>query len=289
MKIHLCASFYPSFGADLLIAFLGGVLTLLAGYMVYLVSVRQTREDRLKYVVSLIGSIVPSAIRQAGYCTTYGNCLKQDPFTDEYLQLEANADPKRLADKVDQEGVYHAFLWKYGREATTYKNFRDLYSQIDYIDYIILDLIKTNERILEFTWQRKKQYALIFKQALDKLRAITISELRQQQPEFISFSESLLDTYSANEASGENLVESHENVVKPLHQFIVQNVNQHDKVTELIFLVLDLLNQYHGIELAGKHNAKDYYYYAKALEDTANRLRTYSAQLRSDFTIDSKP
>ena len=152
----LCDPFYPSFGADLLIAFLGAVLGLGAAYLIYILSITQVRRDRLKYIVSLIEQIVPSVERQAGYCENYAKLLTQHPFTGDHLTLEANRDPKRLADKVDQEGVFHAYLWKYLRTKETYKEFQQIYGYIDYIDFLVDDLIKTNERILMFIWERKK-------------------------------------------------------------------------------------------------------------------------------------
>ena len=108
MNYLFCGAFYPSFLADVIVAFLGGILSLLAGYRVYLISVRRVRRDRLKYVTALIEKIAPSAARQARYCSDYGKLIASNPFTNEHLKLEANRDPKRLADKVDQEGVYHA-------------------------------------------------------------------------------------------------------------------------------------------------------------------------------------
>lgn len=278
--------FYPSFGADLLIAILGGVLSLLAAYIVYVISVRRTRKDRLKYVVSLIGAIAPSARNQAGYCRKYAELIAANPFSNKLLQLEANSDPKRMADKVDQEGVYHAYLWKYKRTDQTYRDFHRLYAYIDYIDFLIDNLLRTNENIKNAVWERKKQYRLTFGTMMRAMRSIALTEeLKKEQPELVQFVLGLDEALAAENSEDENLVASYKIVVQPLYSYITQKAKTHPKVTETFFLVQDLINEYHGIELAAKHNAEDYAYYADKLEKTAGDLLAASEGLRKDFHI----
>jgi len=107
MQSFICDTFYPSFGADLLIGTLGAFLGIVGAYFLYLLSLKQLRKDRLKYVASLIESIVPSALRQSKFCSEHAEAIVQKPFENIFLKLEANRNSKRLADKVDQEGVYH--------------------------------------------------------------------------------------------------------------------------------------------------------------------------------------
>lgn len=54
----LCNLFYPSFFADFLIALIGAILGIGGAYLIYRISIRQVRIDRLRYVVSLIESFV---------------------------------------------------------------------------------------------------------------------------------------------------------------------------------------------------------------------------------------
>ncbi|GEM_PF-2567656 len=281
----LCDPFYPSFGADLLIAFLGAVLGLGAAYWVYILSIRQVRRDRLKYVVSLIEQIVPSVKRQAGYCEDYAELLIQKPFTGDHLPLEANRDPKRLADKVDQEGVFHAYLWKYLRTKETYKEFQQIYKYIDYIDYLVDDLIKTNERIIMFTWERKKQYQIGFKKAYESIQSLSfVPELQQNQPDLVNYAGSLLERFATNQPQGENIEHSFNTVVEPLREYIVKNGKQHPKITELLFELQDLSNQFNGIELSGKHNAADYKDFAEKLQQASENLFNSTTKLQQDFT-----
>lgn len=280
----LCEPFYPSFTADLLIAFLGAFLGLVAGYLIYRISVIQSRKDRLKYVVSLIESIVPSALRQADYCEQHANLIITAPYGNQQLKLEANRDPKRLGDKVDQEGVFHAFLWKYKRKPETYKSFQNLYGYIDYIDYLVDDLLVTNEKIITAVWERKKQYKLLYSKTSELIQSFSLlPELTNTQPDLVKYGTDLLEKFADEGPKGENIKESFELVIEPLQDYIIKKAQQHPKITELLFLIQQLRNEYHGIQLAVEHNAADYKYYSEALRSTAKKLNETSMQLRNDY------
>lgn len=86
------------------------------------------------------------------------------------------------------------------------------------------------------------------------------------------------------QTSDENITESYKIVVELPQEYIIENGKQHAKVTELLFFLQDLSNEYHGIELAVKHNASDYEYYAEALSSIVGKLMESSIQLRVAFS-----
>jgi hypothetical protein len=189
-----------------------------------------------------------------------------------------------MADKVDQEGVYHAYLWKYKRNVESYKSFKDLYGIIDFLDFLLDDLLIVNEKILNNTWERKKHYQLTFTRAKEAMQAMfLIEELEQTQPQLLALFKSQLESFAATNADGENLLPSYEIVVLPVREYIVTKAKRHDKITELMFLLDDLDFQYYGIKLSADHNARDYQYYAENLSQKADQLIQISSKLREDF------
>jgi hypothetical protein len=205
--IFLCDPFYPSFFADFLTALIGAILGIGGAYLIYRISIRQIRIDRLKYVVSLIESFVLSAKRQSEFCAQHSQAILARPFANLELKLEANRDIKRLSDKMDQEGVYHAYLWKYKREDKSYEEFKNLYGHIDYLDFLIDDIINTNVRIIEFMWQRKKQYQISFKKLKELIQVLSLEEVNKERSEFVSFCIKILKDFLDKEPEDENLVE----------------------------------------------------------------------------------
>jgi len=268
-----CDAFYPSFFADFLIALIGAVLGIGGAYLIYRISIRQIRIDRLRYLVSLIESSVSSAMRQAEFCNEHSKAILHKPFATLELRLQANRDTKRSSDKMDQEGVYNAYLWNYGRSEKSYREFKNLYGFIDYLDYLIDDIIKTNERIIEFMWQRKKEYQISFKKLKELIQALSVDDnTKSDRPEFVEYAIMSLKQFLDKEAVGENIVESYQTVVEPMRNYIAEKVKQHPKVTEIYLLLDELVGQYFGIELQARHNAEDYKLYGDALAESAERL-----------------
>ena len=285
-RILFCHLIYPSFLADIIIAFLGAVFGLGGAYWIYIASILRLRKDRLKYVVTLIESIIPSATRQSNFCTEHSKAIFENSFNHTDLKLEANRDTKRLADKLDQEGVYHAYLWKYKRNKKTYENFKNLYAYIDYLDYLLDDMISTNLRIIESNWKRKKQYQMTFDKSKEMIQSFSLNkDFMEERSEFVLFAAEKLKTFLEKENKQENIFESFETVVQPIRKFIADEVKENSKVTELYFLLNNLSEDFYSIELQSKHNAKDYEYYASELKRSAALLEESSSKLRSDFGI----
>ncbi len=69
-----------SFWTELLISALGALIGILGAFAIYLVSIKQIRTDRLRYVASLLNSIIPSMTNQARYCSEYAALIRNDPF-----------------------------------------------------------------------------------------------------------------------------------------------------------------------------------------------------------------
>jgi hypothetical protein len=279
----LFCSFYPSFGADLLIAFIGAILGVGGAYGIYIYSIRQYRRDRLKYVVSLIENVIRSAREQADFCNKHKDIILENPFANHELKLLADRDTKRLADKLDQEGVFHAYLWKYKRTEQTYKDFKNLYGVIDFLDYLVDDLMTVNVKMMNNTWERKKQYQFNFTRAKEMMQSLYLDEtIKKEQSELQQLIREQLELFAAFQ--GENLKPSFELVVEPIRNFIFEKGKKQDKVTEILFRLDELDSQYSGITYSAEHNAKDYEYYAKHLQEKAGELENMSAQLRRDYS-----
>lgn len=287
--ILLCASFYPSFKADIMISLIGAIIGIGGAFLIYKISIKQVRKDRLRYIVTLIQGIVTFAKQQAINCKEHSESILADPFGNHPAKLQANSDVERLAQRTDQEGVYHAYLWKYGRKVKAYHDFKNLYGRIDFLDIVLNDLIKVNGRIAEHLWQRKKDYKASFQKLKELIQTISLDEdSRRNLQEFVEFSEKALQDFLNRPYETENMNESYSIVVKPIREFIARKARTHPRVTEIYFQLNDLVDRYNGIELQSKHDALDYTYYANALDKAADELDRVSQQLQNDFKITKK-
>lgn len=273
-----------SFSLDLIVALCGAAIGIAGAFAIYVVSIRQVRKDRLKYISSLVESVIASMALQAGYCTTYSEELLENPLDRPLLKLVANRDLKRLADKVDQEGVFHAFITFYKRTKRSFETFKDLYGFIDYLDYLIDQILMSNERTVDAVWERKKNYAIAFRNVKEKMESFLIMDLLKQSfPDYIKFLSNTLEDFYVNNHDGENIIHSFNSLIVPVRKHLMQNGPVIDLNTELMFLLNDALNIYTGIEMAAKSSSEEYKKYASELENTVNRLKLISLQLRKDY------
>lgn len=133
---------------------------------------------------------------QAENCKKTSEAILKNSHASHLAKLQADNDIKRLAQRTDQEGVYHAYIWKYGRKEKTYRDFKGVYSHIDYLDYVLNDFFKANDRISEYLWQRKKDYQVSFKRLTILIQTLSLDEDPQRDiPDFVEFSVKVLKDF----------------------------------------------------------------------------------------------
>ena len=104
LRLIDCANI-NSLGKDLFVSALGAFIGILGALLIYFFQIRRQRNDKLKYALTLIDSIIPYIKAQANYCGTLSEKLLTQPSKFHLLQIEANQDLKRLTEKFDQEGL----------------------------------------------------------------------------------------------------------------------------------------------------------------------------------------
>src|SRR5687767_7064554 len=98
---------------ELLINILGAFIGFALAYLLYRWQVKRSQEDKLVYVLSLINNTIKHITTQAGYCRELAESIRSAPINLHGLTTEANYEVNRLANKLDQESFYHAYLSKY--------------------------------------------------------------------------------------------------------------------------------------------------------------------------------
>ncbi|RAI97693.1 hypothetical protein LX64_04997 [Chitinophaga skermanii] len=286
-----CVSFFSKqTGYDLFISITGGFVSVLGAFYVYIISLNQVRRDRLIYFVGLLDSVIPSGIKQAEYCQELSEKVKKSPWIFPLLQFEANNDLKRISERIEQEGIYHALLQKYGRTKTNYTSFRNIYAKIDYLDLMIDELRSFNSSAQKAMWERKRLYAENFRSIKVLIERIIIDAKYTNSQNYshipVRLDDILQRFYQNSPSDKENIRETYLYVVWPVQLFILTNNQQTDELTSLLQLVMEGINQYKGIETAALHNAKDFIQFQNALSNTSQDLLTLTTYIKSDFPIE---
>jgi hypothetical protein len=273
------------FWSDLLVSSLGAFIGIGGAYLLYWQSIKKSRSDNLTYVVTLLNEIIPSTQQQAANCKEQAIETRKKPLEMPLLKLVADPGIKRIAEKVDQQGLYHAFLAKYGRNKASYKWFRNIYGLIDYINGSIDQLLSFNEKTIHAIWERKKAYGSSFTRAKVKIESILIDQdYDAYAHENFEFLNNSLHEFFDNNHPGENLVHTYTSLIKPVRNHLIAKGHMNPHNTELLFMLNEAENNYKGIEMAANSAADDYEETGNDLEKKANELREETKRLVADFS-----
>ncbi len=273
------------FWSDLLISSLGAFIGIGGAYLLYLESIWKSRSDILTFVVALINEIFVSTQRQADNCKEQATETRKKPLEIPLLKLVADPGIKRLAEKVDQQALYHAFIAKYGRNKSTYKWFRDIYGRIDFINGTIDQLLSFNEKTINAIWERKKLYGMSFMRTKVKIESVLIDpDYKTSAPvNFEALSHSL-QYFFDNNNPGENLVHTYTSLVKPVREHLIKEGQFNSHNTELLFMLNEAENNYKGIEMAANSAADEYEEFGNDLAEASNKLKEEAKRLVLDFS-----
>ena len=272
---------------DISIELFGVAASLATAFLVIWYQVTRARKDRLIYVASLITSISKYVRAQARNCGLLADELKISPAKFTLMKYQASDDLNRLTDKVDQEGFYHAYLWKYGRWEGTYKQFKDIYHYLDFMKATIDQLISFVERENQGINERKKEYKKAFDATIVTLRNTTLStSFKQAQPTTVIDLNNIFKKYTINHTDPANIPSSYEHLIVPLMSYIeTYRFPPNPEITALLETVLCTDDIHKGIGFAAASFSNSMLEYQKALDEAAGNFDKATSALKRNFAI----
>lgn len=259
---------------DIMISAVGGLVGIAGAYGIYRHQVRQVREDRLKYVATLLSSIASYCKQTAASCKELSDELRQNPFKFKLLPFQANFDLRRLTERVDQEGFYHAYLWKYGRSESVYRDFKETYGYLDFLHANIEQLLFFIEKEYQGIYRRKNDFKIALDATTEYLQRLLIDPtFRGNHLNYATAFQNILAQYRQNFGDPEDLTYPNRHLVEALSNYINQNIpNAIQDVTELVVRLTRTSDIYGGIEKAGKSFGEDLAGYYEALSKRGSEV-----------------
>ena len=120
--------------------------------------------DRLKYLTQLIDKCLELANNQIDRFGELSKNLSDDPIEQHLLKLIGSNDMLRL-QKMDTEEVFHAYHLIMPDNSDKMKDYKSIYSSIDFIYLRIIQVIDSNEKHMGF----KHQDHIQIKETIEKL------------------------------------------------------------------------------------------------------------------------
>ncbi len=272
-----------SWWKDLLINAFGAFIGVIGALALYYWQVWVQQKDKLKYVSSLLESIINYSKTQATNCKTLSEKIDQEPTKLHLLQFQANHDLQRLANKVDQESFYHAYLAKYKRNKSSYKSFKNLYGYIDFIDQTIDELKSFLEKEYLSITERKKKFAEYLSLGLQKSALLLINPRLQNQQQLLHFINQSIQGFYNNQTDVEDLTYALNSFVIPVKNYLAQNFPNTPECNDIMITLKGATSFYSAIELQSKALAEDLLLFHNSLNSKADELSTSTDKLRKNF------
>ena len=270
---------------DIFISGFGAFLGVVGALAIYYWQIRRTQNDTLKYIVSLIESIVHYSKTQSEYCGRLIQNFNDDPAKLHLLHFQANYDLKRLADKVDQESFYHAYLTKYKRKKESYLSFKRIYSQVDFIDQTLDQLKDFLEKENLSITEKKKAFVNYFEEGEEKVALLTVNTKYQQEKALLDFLNLKLVEYHQTAPNNTDLHHPYKEFVEPVLNFLVENYPTDDECNKIAVLLRKSAAKYQVVIQQGTELAETLQEYQQALNVHAIELEVETEQLRRNYKV----
>lgn len=268
---------------DLLINAFGAFIGIVGALALYYWQVWVQQKDKLKYISSLLESLIKYSKTQAANCKRLSEKINQEPTRLHLLHFEANYDLKRLSDKVDQEGFYHAYLAKYKRNKNSYKSFKNLYGYIDFIDQNIDELKSFLEKEYLSITDRKKKFAEYLSLGLQKSALLLVNPALQKQNTLLNFINKSIKDFYDNQIDIEDLAYALNSFVIPVKDYLAKNFPTNPECNDIMITLKSASSFYSAIELQSKALAKDLLSFCDSIDKKADELSELTSKLRTDF------
>lgn len=268
---------------DLFINGFGAVLGILGAIALWLYQNSKYRKDKLIYVASLLESTIAYAKTIAAYCGTLADKLNAEPTKFNELQIEANYDLKRLADKLDQEAFYHSYLKTYKREKATYSSFKEIYSEIDFIDHSIDQIKDFLEKEYISITDKKKSYVSYLEDGEEKAALLTVNPKYQGETALLDFLNTKLVEYKITPHDDTDLNYPYTAFIDPVLTYLTTNYSSTEDCNTISVLLRRSAAKLNAVNRQGIELAKELKAYQQQLILHADKLKIKTENLRADF------
>lgn len=271
--------------SDFIISALGALIGVLGGLWIYYLQQWRQQKDTLKYVVSLIESVVAHSKTQASNCKDLAAALRRRPTDYHMLSFEANHDLKRLANKLNQENFYHSYLSKYKRKPESYSSFKKIYSEIDFIDQIIDQLKSYIEKEFYYIVEMKKKFVEFLEEGEAKSALLTVHpDYITKQQQVVVYLNSALINFRQNMKDPNDIDYPLQGFVTPVKDFLATYHFTKPECNDIVSLFKKAETRHMIVVAKSEALAKELDdYYHKKLTEHANQLEEVTSNLKKDF------
>lgn len=222
------------------------------------------QNDNLKYFAILVENVIIVCNKQAGNCMRIAEESASHPTEFPIIEKVVGTDIKRIVNLVNHENIFHAYVSKFGNKTEKIKEFRTIFSYLDYLD-------KTYDQHI-FDYENFKQkfdsiffeYKILSEELMDYVTSL-IRSIKKENPDnekddFLNFIDELILYYYKelkNKGIEKDMNYDFENFIDPIKKELIRkyrDVKYTDYITiqakKATYKYNDLINLSKSINIA---------------------------------------
>jgi hypothetical protein len=240
----------------------------------------QFQKEKIKYLQSLVRSILIDLKSQIGYYKSYGEEIANNPVNLPLLKLVSLIELERVVHKINQEDYYHAYLGEFGDNQEIVDEFRSIISNLNYFDEGI-KMDKTSlEESMKFDYQRKIKLKSILEKLKDDISSVLINrDIKQHEFQFWEFLNKSMNDFDTKRSEQSDVKFWHENFIQIIKPRLPEFADRISKAQELLFQMKDATYIYTEIQTLNKLVAAEFIKSHTEKLKVYNKLESQTKQL----------
>jgi hypothetical protein len=188
--------------------------------------------DNLKYFAILIENITALCSQQSENCKDVANKIVKNPIDFPDLEKIVGTDIKRIVSLINHEDIFHAYIAKFGNTTEKIKDFRIIFSYLDYLDKIYDEHLQGYENYKDKFDNKYNEYIKVTTEIMDYvvllMNKIKNEDVEYKKNNFWNFLFDLIQEYHTKRKDGgfNKIIDidfDFKNFIEPIRVGLIQN------------------------------------------------------------------
>lgn len=219
----------------------------------------QFQKEKIKYLQSLVRSILKNLKLQIGYYKTFADKIKENPFDLPLLQQVTLNELERVVHQLNQEDYYHSYLGEFGDKQEIVDEFRNIISMLNYFDGNINMNKGSLQKSFDFDYERKVKLKDLVEKSMDDTAGFLINnEILDMQHDFWNFLNQTMIDFHEKKVEQSDLKFYHDNFVEVIKKGLLDFAKTIPQAHYLIVQMKNATFIYSDIQLQNLNVADDF-------------------------------
>ncbi|MBS1629380.1 MAG: hypothetical protein JST27_04915 [Bacteroidetes bacterium] len=243
----------------------------------------ELQKKKLNYLSALISGIIAYGNSQNKNIADMIQKISESPFDFPLMTFAPKADLERAANGINQEDYFHAYLTNYGSKLESVKDFKNIFSAIDYLHLQYDQLLEMIKISASHDNERKLNFKKLLNDASELAATHSVQLEMSGRTDFIQFLHTHWETFISKRTEESDIRFAFENFVEPVKMGIATKFADIPVAVAIANLLQKASLIYSDIPKQLLAIQEDYQAIHKSIDKAVKGLEEKSKSLLNDF------